>query len=372
MSVIRQRTKHLLYAGLTGALAAGLIAAGVLIYGGLQNRKELEQVQERYEAELAEAKGVSKDIGSRKVLVLSRDVEAGDKLTEADVIEKDIPESEAPAYAEEDILKVVGKSFKVAAGKNTPVLASLLHEEGVIPKDLRHEEFKIIGLPSKLKKDDVVDVRIRFPTGQDYIVMAKKHVDDVQEGTLWMKMDEKEILDMSSAIVDAYLQEAKLYALTYVEPMMQEEAVPTYPVNLKVLDLLRTDPNVLEKAKFELAKSMRQLLDKDLRGMDETQKEKISSSQSSLPTESDANRSGSVQAPSVRSPGGAGKDSASPSWSSSTGVSGKSAGSARSTDNPPAGSGEPPETPALETVPSEVRQQQEDVLREAVSGRSEP
>nr|WP_235918110.1 SAF domain-containing protein [Paenibacillus lutrae] len=362
----------MLYAGLTGALAAGLIAAGVFIYGGLQNRKEFEQVKERYEAELAEAKGVSLDSSSRKILVLSRDVEAGDKLTEADLIKKDMPESEAPAYAEEDILKVIGKSFKVTAGKNTPILTSLLHEEGVIPKDLRHEEFKIIGLPSKLKKDDVVDVRIRFPTGQDYIVMAKKQVDDVQEGTLWMKMNEKEILDMSSAIVDAYLQEAKLYALTYVEPMMQEKAVPTYPVNLKVLDLLRTDPNVLETAKFELAKSMRQLLDKDLQGMDETEKQKINSSRSNLPTESDVNRPGSVQAPPAKSRGGAGKDSAPSSSAGSTGVSAKSAGSTRYPENPPANAKGLPESHTPEAAPSEIREQQEDILREAVSGRSEP
>ena len=52
----------------------------------------------------------------------------------------------------------------------------MLFENGVTPRDLRNQEFSYVSLPSKLKKDDVVDVRINFRTGQDYIVLGKKKV----------------------------------------------------------------------------------------------------------------------------------------------------------------------------------------------------
>ncbi|WP_217557766.1 SAF domain-containing protein [Paenibacillus sp. GbtcB18] len=359
MSIIRQRTKHLIYSGLIGALTAGLLASGGFVYTGLQHRKKITDLEYRYQANLSEAKSLSAKTERRKVVVLTRDIEAGTRLGDEDIKYLEMNAADAPVGSDLDLRQVTGRTFKLAGVKNTPVLASMLYEEGMLAKDVRQEEFNVIGLPSLLKKDDFVDVRISFPTGQDYIVLAKKRVDNVSEGTVWLKLSEREILDMSSAVVDAYLHGAKLYSLPYVDPQMQDKAEPTYPVNAKVLELIRTDPNVLETAKLELMKSMRLLLDKDLQNMDDASKQKINAGISSGRTGGNPAGIGAVQGeetPSVVGPSN--RPSAKPE------VSAKPHGFSPGTSGSPEKI--PTENAGPETPPSEIRERQEDIFREAV------
>ncbi|SEF53635.1 SAF domain-containing protein [Paenibacillus sp. UNC499MF] len=359
MSIIRQRTKHLIYSGLIGALTTGLLASGGFVYTAFQHRNKLAELEYRYQADLSEAKSSAAKTERRKVVVLTRDIEAGTRLGDEDIKYLEMNAADAPQGTDLDLRQVAGRTFKLAGVKNTPVLSSMLYEEGVLPKDVRQEEFSVIRLPSLLKKDDFVDVRISFPTGQDYIVLAKKRVDNVSEDTVWLKLGEKEILDMSSAVVDAYLHGAKLYSLPYVDPQMQDKAEPTYPVNAKVLELIRTDPNVLETAKLELMRSMRHLLDKDLQNMDEASKQKITAGIGSGRTEDNLTGIGPVQreeppsvaGPTIRPP-------VKPEAGAEPG--GFSAGLTGSSGKNPAVSAGP------ETPPSEIRERQEDIFREAV------
>ncbi len=106
-----------------------------------------------------------------------------------------------------------------------------------------------------LAKGDYIDVRIMLPSGQDYIVVAKKEVDIPEingvpsENTIWMNLSEDEILHMSCAIIDAYqIRGAKIYATKYTEAGMQDAAIPTYPINESTSQLLRNDPNILQRA----------------------------------------------------------------------------------------------------------------------------
>ena len=71
---------------------------------------------------------------------------------------------------------------------------------------------------------------------------------------------------MNSAIVDAAkIQGTKLYATTYTEPGIQNAATPTYTTSKEVLKQIADDPNIVEKAKNELAnrynQSMRETID---------------------------------------------------------------------------------------------------------------
>ena len=64
---------------------------------------------------------------------------------------------------------------------------------------------------------------VQFPSGQDYIILSKKKIDRLQYPAFWTTLSEQEILLLSSALVDAYLHNATLYALTYVEPERKRE-----------------------------------------------------------------------------------------------------------------------------------------------------
>jgi hypothetical protein len=75
--------------------------------------------------------------------------------------------------------------------------------------------------------------------------------------------------------VDAYLHGAKLYAITYVDPFMQDKAIPNYPANVKVMDLIQSDPNVLEKASEQLRAIARKALENNLSQLNEEERMKI-------------------------------------------------------------------------------------------------
>ena len=70
---------------------------------------------------------------------------------------------------------------------------------------------------------------------------------------MWIDLKEEEILMMSCAIVESYqMNGAKLYATKYVEPGIQEAAIPTYIPNDETITLIHNDPNIVQEAKNEL------------------------------------------------------------------------------------------------------------------------
>ncbi len=149
---------------------------------------------------------------------------------------------------------------KITMKKNTVMTTELVSKsDNIVQNDVRKQEYNMLVLPMDLVTGDYIDIRLMLPSGQDYIVVAKKEVTipDANgvnvEDTIWVNLSEDEILHMSCAIIDAYqVKGAKLYATKYTEAGMQEAATPTYPVNESTLTLLRRDPNVLERAKSDI------------------------------------------------------------------------------------------------------------------------
>lgn len=183
--------------------------------------------------------------------------------------------------SEEDM----GKILVIDVGEAMPILKDMV-KESTIQNDLREEELNMLLLPSNLVKNQYIDIRLGFPNGEDYIVLSKKKIQEVQlaNNTIWLWVDEKEILMLSSAIVDAYLHKgSKLYTVTYVEPAVQEKAILTYPVNHDVLKVIKADPNILEEAKKALSEEARTQLEARLLDISEAA---ISSMESGVKEES--------------------------------------------------------------------------------------
>ena len=131
---------------------------------------------------------------------------------------------------------------------------SMIQEsERRLTADLRLQEFNMIQLPSDLAEGEYVDIRFTIPSGQDYIVISKKKIMKASETTIWIELNEDEILTMTNAIIEAYIMKgSNLYATRYVEPGLQEVLTPTYPVNKEVMTLMENDPNIADTAKREL------------------------------------------------------------------------------------------------------------------------
>ncbi|PAD71344.1 SAF domain-containing protein [Paenibacillus campinasensis] len=271
MSKIRFRHKQMIIAASIGGAAILLICLtiGFFYIKHIQKVNENELLIIQQERDYAQRQLEEETIA---VQVVANDYEAGKILRESDLVTINIPKRAVPdnVLTADDL---IGKYTKIKLKKNTPITDAMVYEEEITPHDLRNQEFRLIELPSKLKKDEYVDVRVKFPTGQDYIVLSKKKVKDLASGTIWYEMNEEEILLMSSAIVDAYINDASIYALSYVDPHVQNKAYVTYPANEKVLDLIESDPNIVDVATTELERRYRQKLESDLQSMTEKQRQ---------------------------------------------------------------------------------------------------
>ncbi len=149
---------------------------------------------------------------------------------------------------------------KVSMKKNTLITTELISKgDNTVKDDVRKQEYNMLVLPTDLTTGDYIDVRVMFPNGQDFIVVSKKEVEIPvisgidSEDTIWINLSEDETLHMSCAIVDsAKVNGAKIYATKYTEAGMQEAAQPTFPCNESTLQLLQSDPNIVEKSMNEI------------------------------------------------------------------------------------------------------------------------
>lgn len=260
------------------AVAVGLLVAAAIfaLIRQTEQVQKQEQMKEQYEKQIQQLK-MSAELSQRSVWTVARTIPAGGTVTADDLVAVQMPENLVPSGMMTSRETIIGKSAKIELQPGMPLMPSLLYEGTPIPKDWRVQEFHVIQLPSNLLKGQFIDVRINFPTGEDFVLLAKKKVRDLSGTVIWLEMNELDILQTSSAIIDAYLQSARLYALPYIEPGLQEAATVNYPANSKVLDLMAHDPNLLEKATTELARKLRITLDGNLKAMSESDKLRVTS-----------------------------------------------------------------------------------------------
>lgn len=168
-----------------------------------------------------------------------------------DILYQPSEENESEEYALELIAKI-----EIPAG--TIINPNMLIESGnEITNDMRVQEYSSIALPSQLKNGDYIDIRLTFPNGQDYIVLSKKEVVQTDENTVWINVNENEILLLNGAMIDAWtITGTKLYAIEYIDAGSQESATVTYKPSAEVMDLMLANPNATKEAKDGLAKEL--------------------------------------------------------------------------------------------------------------------
>ena len=195
---------------------------------------------------------------SKTVYVLSTDVKSGENLTVENFTTAIVDGSAVPSNAITTSSLNENTIAKIDLSAGTILTDSMVEEsENKTTKDSRLQEYNMISLASHIASNDYIDIRLRMPSGLDYIVVSKKRLETSPVGesanTVWMKLSEDEILTMSNAIVESYITEGSLlYAAKYVEPGMQEEATPTYVPSANVQYLISSDSNITNEAKNAL------------------------------------------------------------------------------------------------------------------------
>lgn len=165
--------------------------------------------------------------------VFTNDLSAGSVVTFDDIKVVEVKGESAPADSYEytpidQKNEIIGRRLKVNALAQTIVTSSLFYDLDENPSiDTRLQEYNMISLPSDLVEGDFIDVRIRFATGEDYSVIVGKQVESIgaleeQSNTIFLRLNEEEIVRMSCAIIESYINKGVLlYANKYVDPSNQ-------------------------------------------------------------------------------------------------------------------------------------------------------
>lgn len=157
-----------------------------------------------------------------------------------------------------------GYKAKVDLKAGTILGSSLTYTED-IDKDLRVVEYNMVTLPTTLAVGDTIDIRMSLGSGADLIVISKKEVKNIFGNTITLNLSEAEILLMNSAIVEAYMTNtANLYAIQYIDAVIQEEATGTYVPSAEVRDLIARDPNIVTRAQNDYTQASRDLVTNEI------------------------------------------------------------------------------------------------------------
>ena len=196
------------------------------------------------------------------VYALNTDVKSGDTI-DTSMLKKVTTEASASPKNAANLGVITEKTIaKIDLTAGTIITEPMLTEsDNILTSDVRVQEYNMLKLATQITSNDYIDIRLRMPSGLDYIVASKKRVevpqiDGVESlNTIWVKLTEDETLAMSNAIVEAYKMEgAILYTTKYVEPGTQEKATPTYVPSAETVNLITQNPNVVEEAKQAMYK----------------------------------------------------------------------------------------------------------------------
>ena len=184
------------------------------------------QYNKKKEAEIAELKRKSE---TTKGYVFADNLLEGDIIAASDLLLVDIKGESAPIDSFSGSRdEIVGRRLRINAEKRTIVTESMLMDEVDIHPELseRLQEFNMLLLPSDLNQGDYVDIRITFPSGENYVVVAGKEVKKlgttVDSNTIFLQLDEEEIVRTTAAILESYMSDGiKVYVTKYVEPSAQ-------------------------------------------------------------------------------------------------------------------------------------------------------
>lgn len=281
---IRLRTKKLIKANLIGAGIMLVISgvSGYFLYDHYEDNAI--KMKQEYNAEISELNEVARQ--SQHGYALTKDIKKGEKITADMVKEVFLPKAAATdnRIVVKDDIDTNTYFAKTDLNKRTVLSDAVLYQDEAINNDVRKAEYSFVELPTKLEKNQYIDIRIQFPSGEDYVVLSKKKITDLSGVTMWTTVNEGEILTISSAIVDAYLQGAKIYAMQYEDEHMQEKSKVTYPVKKNVKQLIEESPNVVNVAELNLEQQNRERLDEALSKLSEDDRQAINAGKQSTDT----------------------------------------------------------------------------------------
>lgn len=220
-----------------------LIVCGV--FGGAAYY--VKQTKNKYEKKLTETYNLIRQ-NTRQVYVAVRDIKVGELIRE-DMLEVRrilCSQDEELLFSIEDI----GKEAVADIQAGTFLNKTFVNQSGIVD-GLREICYRSIDLTENVCNLDVVDIRIRYPDGADYIILSGKRIlleEGMPVGSCCLRVNEEELLLMSAALVDAERNDgAQIYTSRYPEPAIQKKSVVTYCPPEGIADLIQESPNIADE-----------------------------------------------------------------------------------------------------------------------------
>lgn len=183
---------------------------------------------------------------TKSLYVACCDIRAGEIISEERIEKRQefCSQEEQLFFSDEDI----GKEAVVDISVGSFLSKSMANQSGD-SKGLRELCYRTIVLADNVQSGDVVDIRIRYPNGEDYVVLAGKKIrmEEEENTQCYLRLSEEELLMMSAALFDTeFYRDTGLYASKYPVPTIQERSVVTYVPMKGLLELIQQSPNVLK------------------------------------------------------------------------------------------------------------------------------
>lgn len=160
------------------------------------------------------------------VWMLNRDVIQGEKITDDMLTSTRVHKSSVPS--DQAGQGAVGQIAKYNIPANTPLINGMFGNQ-IVTIDERIQEISSVALPTGLIEGEYIDVKIKMPSGLEYVVLPQVRVEKIFGTSMWLYLDEEELYFLNSAIVDTYLNKGvKLYGVRYVDPTTQIKIGDTF------------------------------------------------------------------------------------------------------------------------------------------------
>ena len=291
--------KKKMWQGIAIGGAVGVVGIGISVWWAVSTIKQYEEgTNKKFNAQY-----------TQMVTVLNKDVIQGEMITGEMLTQFRVHKKTVPSQAVQVGDIIAGKVAKYNIASNVPLTTGMITDE-IIASDVRSQEINTVVMPSDLVEGEKIDIRLMYPNGTDYIVLAQKTVEKIAGQTMWIQLAEDERLLLNSSMVDSFLKPGtKLYATKYADADAQiksstdsaekakgyvidaikkdqdkiktstEEELSTilfdmiskfknysvtvsrtlenYQPNTQVMDMMKTNANILEEAKAKLSQEAR-------------------------------------------------------------------------------------------------------------------
>lgn len=164
-----------------------------------------------------------------------------------------MPQEKKMSYVEKEVEKEslvkVEDSVYTSLGERSEITTNKIVDREVLVGTERAVETHIVRLQGELEEGDLVDVRIRYPNGEEYVVLAKRGCHELakNEGRVTFFLTEEEILCLSSSMMDCIQYDATLYTVRYLRDKKSMGATVNYIPKDNVCQLMVDNPNMTGK-----------------------------------------------------------------------------------------------------------------------------